>query len=557
MKKVLIINLEGAEEVYTSALLIGSIQAQYPNAMIDLLVTEKTEAIASSFNSVHKIHVINTARIKQLVKNQIFSNALAITSFYKDIKPVKESNWEIVINYSDTPLGNYICSYLTYNDKNCKTVGSRIASSGTVEFVDDWSFLCNKGTSTLNMGPVHKLDYMIKSLAITWHPSKSILKTNPQHDLLVRNNINSIRKRYSTSQTNIEIVAIYFDSKKTLELIKFTQLLELLGDLLDDPSYYPLVIIPTEEEDRIYAQEINKHFDHAISIIEADVSTLPSVVSNCDIIISANNIVNKIANLQFIPLIALNSYYDDNDLSIPVLKNDFIISAMPSHKITNFDILCALKCQSNERFEQHSSTSKGVAIRRVCRDQVGTYLSYVAGDVEGDHEIARIMSRIFLASYFNFQNNGHLYTEALKYSNEHIRNWITREKEIITELTRDLLGTLRSLIASTNSSKAASEFISYLDKIISYAEINSIVAIASNEFINRLNQLQHTSTEQNKKQMELLLYNLKMRVQSIVSSLQNLEQQWNKAQEETLTNKNSRSVQRTAPAREGTINASI
>jgi hypothetical protein len=116
-------------------------------------------------------------------------------------------------------------------------------------------------------------------------------------------------------------------------------------------------------------------------------------------------------------------------------------------------------------------------------------------------------------------------------------NWCNQEKALITDVMKDLLGTLRSLLQSLETKRSSRDFIINLGKLISHCETESVTQIATIMFKAKLEGINAKTFEENAREVETLLYELKSNLQKNLSCIKALEEKLAMAKKEEFINK--------------------
>ena len=94
--------------------------------------------------------------------------------------------------------------------------------------------------------------------------------------------------------------------------------------------------------------------------------------------------------------------------------------------------------------------------------------------------------------------------------------------ENLTQVMKDLLGALRTLLQSQENRKSSKDFVMNLGKLISHSENSSLVQIPLLMFKAKIESITAKTFEENTKEVEVLLYELKSDIQKILKSIRQL-----------------------------------
>lgn len=120
--------------------------------------------------------------------------------------------------------------------------------------------------------------------------------------------------------------------------------------------------------------------------------------------------------------------------------------------------------------------------------------------------------------------------------------WVNNEKSIVTIVMKDILGTLRSLLQSAENRKSSRDFVLNLSKLISHLESESLAQIPVSMFKSKIEAINVRTFEENAKEVEVLLYELKADMQKILHCLHDLEVQINASKMEDMITRNLEST---------------
>jgi hypothetical protein len=88
---------------------------------------------------------------------------------------------------------------------------------------------------------------------------------------------------------------------------------------------------------------------------------------------------------------------------------------------------------------------------------------------------------------------------------------------------RDLLATLRALLQGQNRKDNSLEFVTSLGRLLNYAGSNELTQIPCLMFKGKLELVRGTTVEENTKEVEVLLHELKSNVLKILALLRQLD----------------------------------
>jgi ADP-heptose:LPS heptosyltransferase len=511
MKKILIINLRRIGDVYTTGHLINSLAATSGNA-ISLLVYKESAKAAINLKNVTNLHVIDRKEILTLKTNKLFSDGFALEQLFTQLREIKNQKWDEIVNYSNDMVGAYICSYLRNSSE--KVIGVHFNKNRNIVTDNDWELLFNDILPVVEYAPLHFVDCYHKMLGISHNREGEKLITSSSHNATAFSNISSIRKNLGISE-----------STELLSLFKGT------------PELIPILLIAPIEEERKYAIEINEKFNNEIAVVEADLQAIASVLMNIDILITPDTAIKHIADLTETPVLEVSlgyapflkqGSYSQGSLiltDIIIERNFTKTGALKSIK-TNIkaqDIMSSILYFFTKAKNIRPRLSNDVTLYTCSFDQLGARYTVIAGSVNAQAEIQRLMSRQLINVVYDHNESVEIYSDITDFGSSAATTWCKNEKSNLTNVMKDLLGTLRSLIQSQENRKHSKDFVLNLGKLISHTENNTIMQIPAMMFKTKIELINAKTFEENAKEVEILLYELKSDIQKVLQCIKQLE----------------------------------
>lgn len=559
IKKILIINLRKLGDVYTTAHLVSSMH-QHESCQIELLVYKESIKAAQNIKGITKVHTIDRQEIATLKANKLFSDGFALELLYNQTKEITESKWDNVINFSNDQIGAYLTSYFkTYAEK---VTGVHFSEDRNIVTQNDWELVFNDVLSTMKYSPIHFVDCYHQMLGISYKKSTDLLITNQAHNEAAFANINHIRKNYGAGSTT-KIIAIQPLSADACKNIPYNTICDFISVLNSTNSdFIPILLIAPIQNEREFAERINTAFDNKLIIVEADLQAVASVLMNVDLLVTPDTVIKHIADLSDTPVIEVSLGYspflkqgtintDNLVLTTKITdrnfkKSQFVGSDIPEENflIRASDIYASVLYFFSTRTSS-PKLSESVSLYSVSRDNLGVTFKPIGGDFDAQTEINRIMSRLAIASLFDLEPDENNYVDVLKINIKEARIWADNEKANITQVMKDLLGTLRSLLQLQESKKHGQEFAFNLGKLLSNCESVHLTSIPSLIFRSKIESLGTKSLAKNIKEIESLLYELKGEIQKILGCIKLLEEAELQAKKDAFAQKRSQGTQQT------------
>lgn len=527
MKNILIINLRRLGDIYSTSHLINSLY--YGEAAnITLLTYKENIKAAKNIKNVSKIIEIDRKEIITLMKNKLFSSAFAFEKLFETMKGIKSTHWDSVINYSNDNVSTLLATYLKSSAKNI--TGIHYSNDRRIEINNSWELLFNEILPTIKHSPIHFVDCYHNMLGISLLKDGDKLITNPKHNEHAFNQFNQIKKERQLEAA--KLIGIQLKTSSAAKDIPEKVLVELIMLLSKNSNVLPLLLIAPIEEERKIAQDINEYFDNQLVIIEADLKSVASVLLNLDLLITPDTVIKHIADLVETPVLELSIG------NAPLLKqgtysrDGLILSDCLSLKeslefcetnIKASDVnACALYALSSTKLVK-PLLSENVVLYSTKFDDLGINYIPSAGTIETKIETQRLVERELVHSLYKrheFITNAESFQ---KLEPAIALEWITKEKENLTLINKEILGTIRDLILCMEKKQSSKNFILSLDDLMNKADEASFAQIPLKIFKFYFDSLYSKNLAENTKVVESLLYALKDDLHKAVDCLHHAE----------------------------------
>jgi len=535
MKNVLIINLRRLGDIYSTGHLINSIKQNSPATTISLLIYKEFENITRSLGNVDQFFFIDRKKITSLRKNPIFSPALAIEKFYCDLVNIQKTNWDQIINFSNDKIGSYLVSYLTADNPNIECFGIKYLTSQTMTRSSDWAIMLNDILPCYTHTPVHFIDCYHHLYGVSWAPLKSnLIKTHPKHDQSVQEVLEKIKKDTPLTNGEIQVVGIQLKSSDTSKDIPAETIIELISLLLDNSKVFPVLLIAPIKQEQDLACDINAYFDNTLVVIESDLYALGSVIKHLNCIITPDTFIKHMCDLTGTPMVEISRGKS------PFLKqgtyniNSYILTpALSTRKYEQINLENEGRIKAGDIFQTMQLALKHISISDIklssdltiygpMRDELGIYYMPISGSYDIEIELSRYLSRYYIKKIFN-QNKVLDISFFNDVKNFRLHAWLDCEKNAVTELTRDLLSTLKHLLLSQKNKTKTKEFVVSLERLLGHIEKHHVASIPLHFFKAQVDSLTSDSTTQNVQVVEELLYKLKSDIQQVLVCFKEFE----------------------------------
>lgn len=535
MKNILIINLRRYGDILSTGHLINSILTKEKDASISLLIYEEFQGITKLLKNISQVFTIKRNDILTLKKNALFNDGLAIDQFAHDINNLKKINWSKIINYSNDPISSYLTSYIN-NLNQSSFYGVSYNHHNLLSYSNGWATVFNDILPTFRFTPFNFVDvYHRLSETIFISEGEKIL-TRPAHNKMAFDNISKIRKSAGNG-TELKIIGIQLKTSDVSKDIPFGEIVKLVDLLLNNPEYYPILLVAPTEEEKSYANRINKYFNNTLVSVEADFLALSSVLLNLDLLVTPDTVIKHLADLLETPLVEVSlgqsPFFKQGTINPhSIILTDLVSSRNfrieknkePETNITGHDIYNAVKCFFDPRLDNTLTFTSKVSLYRPIKDDVGINYTCTSGTKDHLFDLSRSMSRVALLKILKVNINTKIHYQNIILEHRHkLKEWMETQKIEISEASKCLLSALRNLLSIKEKKAGGKDFAHSLEILLDICNTNSLASLATLIFRSKIDNLSSSTMEQNIKDVELLLFELKSNLQIIMESTRELE----------------------------------
>jgi ADP-heptose:LPS heptosyltransferase len=533
MKNTLIINLKRFGDIFQTAHLIATIKEKQPGGEIHLLCYEEAKRAAKAIKGISKIHTINRKKVISFFNNSIYSDGLALNELEQTLDTVAANNYDRVINYSNDKVGTYLTSYLA-KDSKCETVGINFTSKQTINYSNSYAVVLNDVLTQSRFTPYNYNDvyHHLIDESFSWNVTPK-LRSNNIHDNTARNNLNRLRANKSEDAASVSVVGVQITASSNLKELPFNSLVETIRLIEENPKMVPILLLAPTAEERALANKINAEFNNRLVSVEADFIALPSVLKNIEVVLTPDTAVKHMADLAGTPVLELSLGFAPLFKQGSVNPNSLIISRAAdkrtfSESLINSEVALrenaelspnyiyeVLKVMLEESPATDSSATSQFCTYKPQRVVDGTFHMPVSGPFNMGFEAKRVMARAIIQK----TNKGIIDENLIESAYQRIdkrefQRAIEEEKLALATLTKELLSTLRGLIQTQENKNKAPAFIEALEKLLARCFDNNLAAIHALQFRAKIESLNSSTMEENFKEVEGLLYQLKDNLQS-------------------------------------------
>lgn len=534
MDRILIVNLKRLGDVYSTAHLINMIHHSNPHAEISLLTYEESAQAAKNLKGVGGVYTIDRKHLITLKVSKIFSNALALEYLFESLKPLKESQWDTIINFSSDEPSALITSYLQTVPSGRK-IGVQFDENRNINYSNDWEVTFNEFFSTTNNSPMTNIDAFAAMIGLTNSPLTSPLRLNDRHTANAKSTIERLlAKRAETSALgSIQTVGVQVFASTTSKQLREDELVSLCEYLASQQNLIPMLLIAPFDNERDFAQHINSRLTTKVVIAEADLLALASVIQALDFVITPDTVTKHIADLVQTPTLELSlgeaPLFKQGTrnpksliLSTRVDRREF--TPVEASGLSAQDVIKAFHIlMDHNPIEAISTMSPEVTVYRPTLDHLGVSFRPIAGSFASITEANRLLGRYLLAKTFGSELGDEIIESTAMILNKESIKYSDLQKSGVTIVTRDLLATLRALIQSQESKNKARDFIACLERLMSNTDESYLSSIFVRNFKGRVENLATKKFEESIKDVEALLYELKSDLQKVLFVIKELE----------------------------------
>ncbi len=550
MKKILIINLRRLGDVFSTAHLINSLTANSGN-QVSLLTYKESSKAAENLKNVSNLFEIDRKELITLKTNKLFSDGFAFEQLFNQLSAIKSQEWDQIINYSNDVVGAYLCSYL--KDSTKQVIGVHYNSQRNVVTQNDWELLFNDVLPVVKYAPVHFVDCYHKMAGTNLVKDGTKITTNPKYNESAYNNISAVKKA-SEAGDNAKVIGIQLKTADASKDIPEQTLHELISLIRQNSELIPFVLIAPTNDERKLAASFNEAHNGELVVVEADLLAVTSVLMNVDLLITPDTAVKHIADLTNTPVLEVSlghapflkqgSYSHSALILTDVISTrEFTKNNAPQRtNISAHDIMASVLYSLTKSKTIKPRLSPGVTLYQSSFDQMGIRYSPIAGTIDTQIEIHRLMSRQLINTMFEQNPDNNIYRDVCNLDLNMATEWTNHEKGIVTNVMKDILGTLRSLLQCAENRKSSRDFVMNLGKLITHLESESLVQIPVSMFKSKIESINVKTFEENAKEVEVLLYELKSDMQKILQCLKELEIQINASKMEDMITRNLEST---------------
>ena len=537
MNKALIINFAGHKHIFAGHELISDLLQK--NFQPSLLIFEEFKSSAVILKGIEEIITIDRNYFQLLFSNRVYPKYLPLNIFIDKVREIEEKNFSIIINYSNCRPATYMAGHL-YG--KAQIWGAYYSSQNLIKYDHDWIRAYNEIVRKLpwpTYGPQEIYHKMLGTEDSQGNQGSRYI-VRERHERVAKNGLNKLRNLNKYKKLAPKIIGIKIDSNKKSKSIPLETIVDLLKEMGQDKTLFPLLITGVEREERETAEMINRQFNHTLTIVEVDFFAAPSLLKNIDGLICSHEPFKFLANLVGTsvvevslgdaPVWGMGENLGDCTITVELAQRWFYrrnIDAsfkQENSLIKAKDILKVLAYQLGKKKQEKVKLSPFVSAYYFEKKGGEIFGQKIDQKKEGKIGIERVMAKNVIGSIFSERNsiNNNFSYILENISDKELNNWIKKEKDSIASATKDLLATIRLAIENEKDLKRAKEFVQRLDKLFSYCESGSLIKIVAIYLRSKIESIEKTDISYDLKTIIKYLYQMKKHIQNYYSLVEKL-----------------------------------
>lgn len=521
MNKVLVVHLKRFGDLVSAGQFIGSLRSEHPHVEISLLCFEEFASVAKLIPGLKKTYTINRNALMTLKGGKLYNNGFAVDEFQRRMEVVAEQKWDRVINLTNNRASAHMCSWLQSTNANMKVTGVNIDTFGIARASNSWSMVFNDVlTRTNTNAPFNFRDVWAQMVGCNDVGASGLL-TNPRNEETVANHFATLRERGGKIvgvQATCSVTDKGFNQQVVCDTVT----------ALYEAGHHPMLLIAANDTEREYAQDILKNLDFKPIVVESDFTALSSVVKNLDLLVTPDTVTKHFADAHGTACLEVSLG------SSPVFKqatvnpvSRLLVANDRAAQVDSNDIIASIKAMLEGGVAQ--ITGNAIFYRPVQVCGITSYLA-LSGRTTARTEFDRHAMSALVIKALNKSNESensfaHLSLESHG-SKDNFTPWATATKDEATEVMKDLLHAIRSLLQMRENPRRSSDFVSALDRLFAYTDRLSSATLGVHFFRARVESLPPANFTENTRAIEALLFELKADLQNALGLVNEWEKIW-------------------------------
>jgi ADP-heptose:LPS heptosyltransferase len=513
MKKILVISLKNEFDLIGTSFLINSYLKNNPHAEVSLLTYRDLKGAADLVANVSNVYSIDRYGIEHIFKNPLFSQGFAIDKFMSEIDGCRNQNWDEIINFSNDMVSSYLTTYFDTESRK----GISISQTGTSVWNNCWEAYFNFYYGTQTRAPIHAHQIRHFMTEVPFNYDTNRLKINNEYLTIASQNFQRIRQSKSEGRTYVIGLSLQADaSGNRVDPETMNNLIETMEN---SECYKPVLILSGTAEEKEIANQLNENFNNTLISISADYEAITSVLSNLDALVSTGNQHLYFADALDVKLIQIKESNDPLKTSSFVSPDNYMVIRRGEESC--FNEVCYIL---NNEFDNElpvETIANQSKIYQSIQDSYSCYLTQIAGELDIQDELSYHVGRTYQLELMGFETNKELIVHLGKNTDPvELRKFMDFNKAELTECVKVLLSTLRSLKGMKQSTESRKNFVSYLDELMTFSGSESLISCPVTLFTGTVENIVAMDMEQNVKEIETALFELKADLQKLTNTFE-------------------------------------
>ena len=522
MNRILVVHLKRFGDLVSASQTIAALKNTNPHAEISILCFKEFSGITKLIPGIKNVYTISRNTLLTLKNGKLYNNAFAINELESSLSPLLDQSWNKLINLTNNRTSAYICSWLAAHNKETKVVGTMIANDTAVRATNSWAVVFNDILPLTSNAPFNFRDVWAKMLGICDNSNTPLL-TNSKNEENVKRHFHTMK------EDGGRVVGIQLVCSVPGKGIAQDSLVEIVNQLHANDDHPVLLIAPCDEE-REFATRLLENVERKPVVVECDFIALSSVVKHLDLLITPDTVTKHFADAHAIPTIEVSlgssptfKQATKNTKSFLVVAND-----RQTQQIDARDIIELVNFSTGKR--DGFTPKSDIALYRP--KEVNGVTTYVAsaGNFDFFNEFDRHAISALISAVLDTKGSADSSWADIAFSNKAsltgFNNWSNTVKDSATNLMKDVLHSIRSLLQMKENPRRANDFIVSLDVLLAHCDYLNSVTVPVHFFRSRLESLPRASFSDNARAIETLLFNLKSDIQNYLNLINEWEKAW-------------------------------
>jgi ADP-heptose:LPS heptosyltransferase len=520
-KKILIVNLKRAGDIFSMGHTINGIKAT-DSTRVSVVVFGEFKTTTEILKGIEKTYCIDRKQIQTIFKNRIYNDAFALDQFHEQIAPILTEKWDQIVNYSNdlasTNLSNFIAAHT-----GGEVIGVSFNSEGNVQSSNLWSRVINDvlpgtGTTPISLGEAY-----LKLTNAAWVNDSNSVQTRSDNNENAFKNFQAIRAQFP-NHASVRLVGIQLKSSSETKDIPTEAIIGTIEFLLDSYGYVPVLLAAPTESERQYANQLNERFNQSLVTVESDFIALPSVLNNLDAVITPDTSIKHLCDLQDIPVVEVSRGASPHFKQWTRNINSIVIAETnDGATISAEQIYLGLEFIFGKITASDLDMPEGIRAYQPVNDSIGALYAPLANTEPTIQTADRLAARCFLMKLSGEgidPKTASVFSNATRHG---LNTWVATQKVLLTDFSREVLGTIRTVYSFAEGKPLANQVLSHLEKLIAFAEVSGPISIAAKLFRAEVENPSKESEESSAQFLERQLFALKNNIQLIIDTVAELE----------------------------------